>query len=184
MADHGTEGRRWWPIAAALIGLLVGVLVTTLVLRTGDDRSSAPTTTTVTVPAAPECGPDRQGALDAAFARLSPDPTTGLDWSGVPTASNYDPCADLSAILVSVVGGTGSSPTQALLFHRGAYVGPATPEPHGMTTLDAQASTGDTVVLNYRTGQSCTACDDGTVTAVRYQWDGAGVTMLDPTPPR
>ena len=32
-------------------------------------------------------------------------------------------------------------------------------------------------------GQSCTACDDGSVTTVRYHWDGTRVVMLDPPPP-
>jgi hypothetical protein len=174
-------------LLAVLVIALLAALATFLVLRSnGDARDRAVTGTAPAVTATtplPACGPPQQGALEAAFAQLSPDPTTGRLWSGVPVAGNYDPCAELSAILVSVVGGTGSSPTQALLFHRGRYVGPATPRPYAFTALDAAASTGDTVVLTYRSGQSCTACGDGVVSTVRYHWDGAGVRMRDPAPP-
>jgi LppP/LprE lipoprotein len=97
--------------------------------------------------------------------------------------ANYDPCADLSTIRVVIRGGTGSSPLQALIFHRGSYLGTATAKAYGFTSLDTGASSNDTVVLAYRSGQSCTACDDGTVTTVRYRWDGTRVQMLDPPPP-
>ncbi len=115
---------------------------------------------------------------------LPPEPATGVGWSSTPVDSNFDPCADLSTILVAVEGGTASSPMQALMFHRGTYLGTGTLEAYGFTSLDAAASTGDTVVLQYRSGQSCNACDDGVITTVRYHWDGSSVQMLDPPPPR
>ena len=114
---------------------------------------------------------------------LPPEPMTGLDWSSTPVESNYNPCADLSTILVAVDGGTGSSPMQALMFHRGTYLGTGTAKSFAFTSIDLAASSNDTVVLAYRTGQTCTACKDGTVTAVRYRWDGKAVQMLDPPPP-
>ncbi|CDZ88179.1 LppP/LprE family lipoprotein [Rhodococcus ruber] len=40
---------------------------------------------------------------------------------------NYNRCSDLSYAQVGIVGATGSSPTHLLLFHRGEYVGTATP---------------------------------------------------------
>lgn len=40
---------------------------------------------------------------------------------------NYNGCSDLSYAQVGIVGATGSSPTHLLLFHRGEYVGTATP---------------------------------------------------------
>ncbi|WP_460869098.1 LppP/LprE family lipoprotein [Rhodococcus aerolatus] len=95
---------------------------------------------------------------------------------------NYDPCATLSAALVYVEGATGGSPVQALLFHDGTYIGTATSTAYGFTSLNPSLSEGDTVALNYRTGGSCSACDDGTTTTVRYQWDGTSVQMLDDLP--
>ena len=188
MADSVAK-RPWYPtVVAGAVGLVIGAVVALMVagIGGGHDRADAPAPTTVTVTQqAPEkeCGPAQQAALEAAFAQLIPEPLTGRDWSGIPKGSNYDPCAELSTILVTVLGGTGSSPTQALMFHRGEYVGPATPTAYGSTGLDATASTDDTVVLTYRTGQSCTACGDGTLTAVRYRWSGDGVQRLDPLPP-
>lgn len=38
-------------------------------------------------------------------------------------SGNFDPCATLSVALASVEMGTGSSPWQALMFHKGQYVG-------------------------------------------------------------
>lgn len=123
-------------------------------------------------------------ALREGLSMLPAEPLTGSEWDSSPVGSNYDPCADLSTILVTVAGGTGSSPIQAMMFHRGAYLGTGTSQAYGLTSVNAAATTGDTVVLDYRSGQSCTACDDGIVTSVRYHWDGAGVKMLDPPPPR
>lgn len=129
------------------------------------------------------CGPDEATALQSALGQLAPEPLTGRGWSRTPIATNYDSCADLSTILLTIQGGTGSSPVQTLMFHRGAYLGTGTLKAYGFTSLNAAASTTDTVVLSYRTGQSCTACNDGTVTNVRYHWDGIKVAMLDPPPP-
>ncbi|QZH62661.1 LppP/LprE family lipoprotein [Mycolicibacterium farcinogenes] len=134
-------------------------------------------------PARAVCGPDEMTALWSALARMPVDRVTGRRWAGAPLQSNYNPCADLSAILVGIEGGTASSPIQALMFHRGTFLGTGTWKAYGFTSLDAGASTGDTVVLNYRSGQSCNACADGTVTTVRYHWNGSKVEMLDPPPP-
>src|SRR6185369_2311566 len=193
MSGDGPPRSRWVPVMTGIAGAVIGVLVTLMVVRFGvsDTHTALGTTSTSTsTPTSTHaqaqdagCGPDQQAALEAAFVRLPPEPVTGHDWSGIPKASNYRPCADLSAILVTVLGATGSSPTKALLFHHGTYVGPATAKAYGFTDLDAAASTDDTVVLTYRSGQSCTACGDGVVTTVRYRWDGTGVQILDPLPP-
>lgn len=130
------------------------------------------------------CGAvDEASAVRQALSSLDPDPSTGAAWDPAPVDSNFDACADLSTVLVMVAGGTGSSPMQALMFHRGEYLGTGTSKAYSFTSLDAAASTDDTVVLTYRSGQSCTACDDGVVAAVRYHWDGNQVQMLDPAPP-
>jgi hypothetical protein len=129
------------------------------------------------------CGPDEATAIRSALAVYPADPGTGWAWYSTPLASNYSPCADLSSVLVTIQRATGSSPKQALMFHRGVFLGTGTLKAYGFTTLDSVASTEDTVILDYRSGQSCTACGDGIVTTVRYHWDGARVQMLDPAPP-
>lgn len=128
------------------------------------------------------CGLDESDALTEALSQLPPEPNTGQAWAAEPIASNFDACADLSTILVTVEGATGSSPVQALMFHRGEYLGTGTSQAYGFTDLDNGSSTSDTVVLTYETGQTCNACDDGVTTSVRYQWDGEAVQMLDPPP--
>ena len=100
-----------------------------------------------------------------------------------PLYSNYNSCTDLSAIVVMIQGGTGSSPEQALMFHRGSYLGTGTSKAYAFTTLDSATSTDDTVVLHYKDGRNvCTACP-GPITTVHYQWQGDHVVMLDPPPP-
>jgi hypothetical protein len=198
---------RWvWAAASAvgLIALVIGVVLARVIASDDNQQRSLPTTP-ARVPAQPPvdtphqaappaavaptpasteaCGPDEATALHTALNQLAPEPVTGRDWGSAPVEANYDPCADLSTILVGIRGGTGSSPVQALMFHRGNYLGTATAKAYGFTSLNTGASSNDTVVLAYRSGQSCTACDDGTVTTVRYRWDGAHVQMLDPPPP-
>jgi hypothetical protein len=67
---------------------------------------------------------------------MPPERVTGRPWAPAPLESNYDPCADLSTILVMIEGATGSSPVQALMFRRGAYFGTGTWKAYGFTSLD------------------------------------------------
>ena len=134
-------------------------------------------------PASPTCGPDEPNALQVALAKLPPEPVTGMGWNRTPIDSNYSPCADLSTILVMIEHGTGSSPVQALMFHRGQYLGTATLKAYGFTSLNVARSTDSTVVLDYKTPGECNACAPAAVTSVRYQWQGDHVEMLDPPPP-
>lgn len=150
-------------------------------------QPTRPQTTRPQPPAAPapasgSCAVTEAEALTAGLEQLPTEPITGRQWSTEPVASNFDACADLSSILVTIEGGTGSSPVQAMMFHRGEYLGTGTAQAYGFTGLDTAASTPDTVVLTYKTGQTCNACDDGVVTPVRFQWDGQQVQMLDSLP--
>ncbi|MEB3903808.1 LppP/LprE family lipoprotein [Mycobacterium ulcerans] len=120
--------------------------------------------------------------MAAALATLPPDKKTGRPRNPTPEFSDYDPCAELSAVVVTVVDATRSSPDEALMFHRGQFVGTATPEAYPFTQLEASASTDDLVVLTYRSRQSCDACEDGALTVVGFQWQGDHVQMLDPPP--
>src|SRR5262245_39033933 len=111
------------------------VMVSVAFLAACSSQTSAPETVTVTAPpqagsstsapttsvapvtssatAAPAaCGPDEATALKTALAKLPPDQQTGMAWNSTPLESNYDPCADLSTILVMIEKGTGSSPVQ------------------------------------------------------------------------
>lgn len=95
---------------------------------------------------------------------------------------NYDPCATLSTVIVTIAGSTASSPDHALMFHKGEYLGTATSEAHGFTRLDEAATTDDTVGLTYMTPGTCNACNDGTYTPVSFHWDGSSVQMIGQPP--
>jgi hypothetical protein len=72
---------------------------------------------------------------------------------------------------------------QALMFHRGVFLGTGTVKDYSFLSLNRAASTADTVVLDYKDGRNvCTACLRP-ITSVRYQWQGDHVVMLDPAPP-
>lgn len=184
-----TAGRSLYLVAA--LAVLVCIAGAALLLSGNDDRrpaanpaptSPGPTTPSATNPSAGPCGPDEAAAIAAALATVPPDRKTGKQWNRVPVASHYNPCADLSAVVLTVQDGTRSSPDLALMFHRGAFVGTATPTAYPFTDIEGPASTADAVVLTYRTGQSCDSCEDGTLTIVGFAWKNDKVQMLD-TPP-
>ncbi|WP_069407976.1 protein kinase domain-containing protein [Mycolicibacterium holsaticum] len=146
---------------------------------------SAPTTTATP---AKVCVTGAESApVQAVVSRFSPNdvfPGTSEDLSHltvVTEGGNFDSCATLSAVFISIAEGTGSTPSLVLLFHKGSYVGPATPEPRSFTSLDPN-TTDDTVVLKYGTPGSCNACPDMTFTVVQFKWQVDHVEMIG-TPP-
>ncbi|OBK28466.1 hypothetical protein A5634_20525 [Mycobacterium asiaticum] len=178
-------GRSIWLVAALVVLVCIGAVA--LFVFSGNDQprpAAKPTPSSTTGTAAPPvnaagCGPDLQAALSAALGQVPPDRKTGKQWDRAPQAANYDPCADLSAVVLTVQDATPSSPDVALMFHRGAFVGTATPNAYPFTELEGPASTNDIVVLTYRTRQSCSTCFDGTLTTVGFQWKDDKVQMLD-----
>ena len=153
---------------------------------------SAPATTSASAaPSATPSGSATEGAEDAcadltqeeALAESIdevpvPDEVEGAKWD-VKSApiGTYDPCAALSWIIVTVEGGTGTSPFQILLYHDGEFVGTATEEAYGgwaeVTRL------GDaTIEATYSTPDPDS--DDPTArveTPVRFTWDEAAQTV-------
>lgn len=187
-------GYTVWLGVALVVFLCIGAVV--LFVFGGDERdrpaakpaqpatTAAPTPTTSPAGQSPStpCGPDEASALSAALGQVAPDRKTGKQWDRTVQSGNYDPCANLSAMVLTVQDGTDSSPDLALMFHRGVYVGTATPTAYPFTELEGPASTGDIVVLTYRTRQSCSTCTDGTLTVVGFQWKDGKVHMLDAPP--
>ncbi|MGV0852643.1 LppP/LprE family lipoprotein [Mycolicibacterium phlei] len=141
-----------------------------------------PLLTATVASAQPRCGLDEPDALRFALAQTPFEPLTGAKWDPTPVGSNYDPCARLSAVLLTVERATAGSPVQALLFHHGEYVGTGTARAHGFTSLNEAASSDDTVVLTYKVPGECTACPPAAVYNVRYRWQDGRVVMLDPPP--
>ncbi|WP_069167313.1 LppP/LprE family lipoprotein [Nocardia altamirensis] len=175
-------------LARPVFVVLAGVVVGTAGCGSGGDDSAhhvhAGASTTSAVPVS--CGIDLTApVIQSAVKALPTEPATHVPWSTDSRGfeGNFDPCATLSTVIVTVEGATGSSPNQALLFHKGAYLGTATPEAHGFTSLDVDRTTDDTVGLTYRTPGSCNACPDGTQTQVQFHWNGSKVEMVG-TPPK
>jgi hypothetical protein len=129
------------------------------------------------------CGPDQGTAIASAIAHDKHDGLTQAPWNPAPIMSNYDACADLSAVILSIDMAKPTSPRQVFLFHRGTYIGTGTTKTRPFTTLDLAASNPSTVVVDYVSGRTCGTCNDGTTSAARYVWTGATSVMLDPIPP-
>ena len=132
--------------------------------------ASAPTTTVA-------CGVDPQApAIAENLAAVPPaQQLSGASWTYLGD-SNYDPCADLSYALVETEGGTGSSPQQLMLFHRGAYIGTATECAFGFTSVTD--ATGNSVTVEYRwpLPGDTNAAPSGSAT-VTFTWNGTDVVM-------
>ncbi|HEY7052688.1 MAG TPA: LppP/LprE family lipoprotein [Mycobacterium sp.] len=132
----------------------------------------------------PVCGPDQATAVGMAIDREQHDRLTQAPWNPAPVGgSNFDSCANLSVVVVSIDNPRPNSPRQAFLFHQGTYIGTATTASRPFTTLDTAKSTKDAAVLNFTSGKTCSSCNDGKVIPVRYYWNGATVVMADPYPP-
>jgi hypothetical protein len=131
----------------------------------------------------PTCGPDQLTSVTEAIAHEQHDRVTQAPWNPYPIESNYDACADLSAVIVSIDMAKPTSPRQGLLFHRGTYIGTTTTRSRPFTTLDVAASTKSTAVVDFVSGRTCGTCGDGTVFPVRYYWNGITAVMADPIPP-
>ncbi|OBK92100.1 hypothetical protein A5645_24170 [Mycobacterium asiaticum] len=123
--------------------------------------------------------------IRAAIKQIPALPGNGawdLNTHSFDPSSNYNPCATLSTVIITVIGATGSSPDLALLFHKGSFVGVATSKAYPFTTLNKAKTTDEIVALDYKDGREvCTACP-GPITTVRYQWQGSQAAMLDPQP--
>jgi serine/threonine-protein kinase len=121
-------------------------------------------------------------AMDT-FVRANPTFAFSGAVDKLPGNGNFDPCATLSTVVIVPRVGTIESYRQALMFHRGQYIGPATVVPYGFISFNATATTDNQVVLNFRaTEGSCGACNDAVEVPVRFRWMDGRMAMLD-TPP-
>lgn len=94
-----------------------------------------------------------------------------------------DPCASFTWVEAAASPyATASTPEHILFFAGGVYLGTATAAPYSFTSVVGQ--TGDTVTVNYRwlVADEAFANPEGGPAAIRYQWDGSQVNMLDTLP--
>lgn len=100
-------------------------------------------------------------------------------WTVDSTASeSYDACLDLSWVILPLSRGTGSSPYQIMLFHRGQYIGTPSLVSFGFHP-DINRISDDAIEVGYRwpdEGQPNAAARVQTVMTYRYNPDTGGVT--------
>ncbi|OZE38391.1 MULTISPECIES: LppP/LprE family lipoprotein [unclassified Rhodococcus (in: high G+C Gram-positive bacteria)] len=94
-----------------------------------------------------------------------------------------DPCASFTWVEAMPYGATVSSPTHLLFFHDAEYLGTATLEPYGFTSVAAQSA--DTITVNYRwpLANDANANPTGGPVTIDYRWDGTQVAMIGTLPP-
>lgn len=131
----GDEGTRFFRCESALA-------------RRADTADAVPPPTETT---APDTCTDTRPDLDSPVVREAideiPGPSRYADYGWLPNyTGDYNACATLSYALLDG-GGTGSSPQQVLLFHRGEFLRAATDCNLPTAGID---STGDSVTITYR----------------------------------
>ncbi|AFM18598.1 hypothetical protein Mycch_3873 [Mycolicibacterium chubuense NBB4] len=110
-----------------------------------------------------------------AVSTLPRDPRSDQGWNPEPLAGNYNPCAQLSAVIVKANTNSQNPNTRALMFHQGKFIPTGVPDTYGFNGLDTSASTGDTVALQYSSGVA------GLDSIVKFRWNGSGVELIGNT---
>lgn len=186
----------------ALLTALLGVLAvpataaasagTTADPATAGSTATATTTTSTatatTADPAARCGVDLSApVVRASIAKVPtvrlPDGTV-LPWSTRGLQGDFDPCARISGVVLSVERATGSSPHQVMVFTKGRYVGTATERAHPFTSVAVARSTPDVLALDYRwlLADDPSASPSG-ASQVQLRWDGTRVVRSGQLPP-
>jgi len=110
-----------------------------------------------------------------AVSELPRDPHSEQAWSPEPLAGNYNECAQLSAVIVKANTNAENPSTRAVMFHLGKFIPTGVPDTYGFNGIDDSATTGDTVALQYSSGES------GLDSVVKFRWNGNGVELIGNT---
>ncbi len=118
-------------------------------------------------------------AVTDAVASL-PQYFDGVPWMAYEMGEK---CASFTWVAATSESATASTPDHYLFFADGDYLGTATSAPYSFTFVAGQ--TPDIITIGYRwlIGDEPFAAPSGGPALIRYQWDGAQVTMLDSLPP-
>ncbi|MCZ9310052.1 LppP/LprE family lipoprotein [Corynebacterium uberis] len=137
---------------------------------------------------------DRCGSLDAQTAirravdtlgdPLPDSPGRGV-WAPEHASDNYDPCAELSFVVIGIELATASSPYHILLFHHGEYLGTATAQAYAFSPRITNYD-GSSIDVEYRylLGREASVAAQGRAYAT-FRWDPAQnkVIMSGEVPP-
>lgn len=124
-----------------------------------------------------------ESAYEKAIAQVEPYP--GLDRPWRPFDSNFDPCADLSWITVTLEGATASSPYHILLFHNGEYLGTATAKAYGFSPKVSRVDDSE-IAVTYRwpkEGEGNAEASGTTQAGFRWDEGAQKVVMSGDVPP-
>lgn len=162
--------------------MAVAVLLLCGCAPTGTEAKESPVATTTT-PSLTSTGPSPScGSADAAAAVLTAvqqllppftDPAmSDHGWTAAgANLQGYDPCTALSWVVVSVAGGTASSPSQVALFHRGDFLGGATDKAYGFTPTVTRLAD-DRIEVTYRWPQANESNAEASGRSVsQFTWD-------------
>lgn len=131
-----------------------------------------------------ECSSDNdESAYEKAIAQVEPYP--GLDSPWKPFDSNFDPCAALSWITVTLEGATASSPYHILLFHNGEYLGTATAKAYGFSPKVSRVDDSE-IAVTYRwpkEGEGNAEASGTTQAGFRWDEGAQKVVMSGDVPP-
>ncbi|MDU0478694.1 LppP/LprE family lipoprotein [Staphylococcus chromogenes] len=104
-----------------------------------------------------------------------PAPSNGFTRWEYGKDDNYNPCRDLSYVVLAEVTRNPLPPKQIMLYHRGVLLG---------TTLacytefqELAAATDNSVTVDYYYWKDKTPGDEQYATSVTYRWDGEKVVM-------
>lgn len=166
------------PDDAASTPAIETVTVTSTATGSNTEQSATPTPTTEPTPSPTPvvCSPDSV-PVTADAAGITP-PLPGASWT-VWQTSNL--CGTLGYAELATAGGTGSSPTQLLLYNEGRFLGTGIRcNALGQVT----SSNASSVTVQYRWPQG----DDSNANMtgrelVTYQWNGSSVDMIGSLPP-
>jgi hypothetical protein len=132
-------------LAAGAAGAATLLIVSGAATATGDTEElpTAPTSEMTPLPDAPS-------AEEAARIAAERTPATAVGpWSAEEAdTTDYDPTQPLSAVVLTVEGGTASSPQQVALFNHGVYIGTTVPESYPYQQVTRSA--GDILRVDYR----------------------------------
>lgn len=136
---------------------------------------SSSTTEQSTAPAPPQCSPESVPVASDAATIAPPFPDRG--WVVWRTGNL---CGTLGYAELATEGGTGSSPTQLLLYNDGEFLGTGI---RCNALGEVSGSTADSVTVGYRwpIGDDSNANMRGRAT-VTYQWNGSSVDMIGDLP--
>ena len=156
-----------------------------------DATTAAPSETPSDDPAPACADTDAEQALADALPQMPPpfppddENMSDVQWDTEHAdLEGYDPCAELSWITISIVGGTGSSPSQVALFHAGEFVQAATEKSYGFWPQVTRLAPDSLEVVYFWPKPGEGNAERSGESPMRFTWDDeSGSVLVEGDPP-